>query len=606
MAAPSAGARAHGAGLERAYNKFIGRHGNTFSYTAKDGCIFVAIAKNPSPNAVGGLGCTICASAASRGIISPTVFSAYKYMGQNRSVTTMAPKLELEVLKRHCNISASQSIGKRPVDKHHAKAVRWMGAVLCELAHGASSSARAQISSCTAPSDAQIRIAVEILNGWGGSSLEDYSRRCNSAREQGASIPHTRCSAEVGRQIIMAAAEVEFDFDRKSVMARALEISWAQDKCNDTLLMKYRAVCDDWQVHCRVIDAIEPRGDRATQCALDMASSLRRLFTPHGQEHDARGEERFKAICRNANADGEPAEQLAFRLAKGTGALPNLDFITRAEEHSAALVLSRAVRKCDYVEPLLGKLVHNFTKQTVGGRAKCPGGMARFIQDSHKLRRKYSAQSMALTGKAFTDLCAKAGVAAPARSATSSVHFCMARFDCWVDPCEEMLRSVRTPISVLVDEAADPSGFQGWARGLLDSVFTYEPLVLMALTTEILRAGQAWVHGRDQRKRGTFQSICIATRLNMAFQKELHELIECENPIAFSKRYTLGTTNIVLNTLRDSYSRARSRARHACYSYVSGAAAWQGMAVDLLGWQVVAKHVVIVRLCFRTCANIFL
>ena len=60
-------------------------------------------------------------------------------------------------------------------------------------------------------------------------------------------------------------------------------------------------------------------------------------------------------------------------------------------------------------------------------------------------------------------------------------------------------------------------------------------LVSLALVVDIWLAARDWVHARDQRKRGTFGSICIAKRLNSAFLKDLHALIEQENPLALAK-----------------------------------------------------------------------
>ncbi len=409
-------------GLEKAYTKFLADHGDEFSYLREDGVKFCSIAPNPVVAGERGLGCVICAAAARHGVIAESVFSKYQYMGYKISALTEAPKLELEVLKRHCNLSASQASGKKPHHKRHAKAVHWMGVRSCR--HGAQAKRVTEQSASatyTAPTKGQIRIAIELVNGWGGRCLEDYTRRCATAREEGAPIPHTRCSAEVARQIVMAAAETEFDFDRTAVIPRALEIAWAQDKADDILLMKYRSVSTAWEVACRVIDAVPPRGDRATQCAEDMERSLRNLCTAHGGQLDTAAYEKFKALCRNANADGEPAEQLAFRLAKGTAALPNLDFIARAEEHSAALVLQRAVKKCECLEVLLGKLAHNFTRSAANGRAKCPGGFARFVNDSLKLRRKYAAHSIAQTSSEAKAICSRVGVAPPAPNALRSV-----------------------------------------------------------------------------------------------------------------------------------------------------------------------------------------
>ena len=60
----------------------------------------------------------------------------------------------------------------------------------------------------------------------------------------------------------------------------------------------------------------------------------------------------FKKVCRNANADGAPNEQLSLRFSKITSLLPQTDFITRAEEHNCHLVLKNASESCVWLDPL--------------------------------------------------------------------------------------------------------------------------------------------------------------------------------------------------------------------------------------------------------------
>jgi hypothetical protein len=116
------------------------------------------------------------------------------------------------------------------------------------------------------------------------------------------------------------------------------------------------------------------------------------------------------------------------------------------------------------------------------------------------------------------------------------MHFSMPRFDSFVDPLTVIFRNLKPILAALADEESDvKSPARNWATELLDTVFTYGSLVSLALVVDIWLAARDWVHARDQRKRGTFGSICVTKRLNTAFLKDLHKLIEQENPLALAQ-----------------------------------------------------------------------
>ena len=116
------------------------------------------------------------------------------------------------------------------------------------------------------------------------------------------------------------------------------------------------------------------------------------------------------------------------------------------------------------------------------------------------------------------------------------MHFAMPRFDSFVDPLTVIFRNLKPILAALADEESDEkSPARSWATELLDTVFTYGNLVSLALVVDIWLAARDWVHARDQRKRGTFGSICITKRLNNAFLKDLHTLIEQEKPLALAQ-----------------------------------------------------------------------
>ena len=75
-----------------------------------------------------------------------------------------------------------------------------------------------------------------------------------------------------------------------------------------------------------------------------------------------------------------------YRLAK---ALELFKHLSRAEEHSASLVLQSATKKCDYVQEHIEGLVTGMSKSTVGGRVVVPGGFARHVNNSPKFARKF-------------------------------------------------------------------------------------------------------------------------------------------------------------------------------------------------------------------------
>ena len=123
-----------------------------------------------------------------------------------------------------------------------------------------------------------------------------------------------------------------------------------------------------------MLDLVDATGDRSLQCIVDMRTSLERfsgdvvcerVVTDPPQPAEGTGSEdagatkktkkktKFRLkhipnpecmshsqeICRNANADGAPNEQLSLRFSKTTSLLPQIVFITRAEEHNCHVVL---------------------------------------------------------------------------------------------------------------------------------------------------------------------------------------------------------------------------------------------------------------------------
>ena len=153
-----------------------------------------------------------------------------------------------------------------------------------------------------------------------------------ASRKGGGDIPHTRCSAEVARNICVAASETLFDDDREDLRRDAiLEGSWAQDKQGRLFLMKAKFVYrKSWERRTRMIDAARVDGCKSLDGVACMERALDRFATRTGAaEPDPKVKRAVQATARNACADGASEAQLTFRLAKVKLVLPQLDFITR-------------------------------------------------------------------------------------------------------------------------------------------------------------------------------------------------------------------------------------------------------------------------------------
>ena len=519
------------------------KHGGELVHCRTDGSVLHPISLPPNPAQEAGLGCTVCAAACAAGVITASKWTRFEY-------GTGVSKPQIQDVKCHCNVAAQQRQGKRRLDGHHSTACDWgqLRPLHCEATTEPPAGSALPQPSDLAPSREHVTIAIELVHSWGGCTAADFARRCESARRAGGHVPHCHSSHEAFRKIVTAAAQVEFEHDRTVLIPSLLECSWAQDKADDTLLCKYRGVTADWAVHERVIGAFEPTGDRAVQGARDMATALASLCTAPGEaEPDAAAMATFVRCCRNATADGAAAEQLSLRIAKSDGTLPNLTFITRAEEHTANLVMERAIKKCGFIEHLLQRLLTGQT--TRAGSGKTPGGLARFLTDSPKLARRFKAQQQIAAGAARA-LEAALGAGPASAAPGSDVRFCMPRFDSLVDPLRSLLSQIGVVVAVLAEEAEDPTGFRDWARDLLNTAANYEALMTLGLVTDILIAARGWVHARDQKARGRFESICVSRRLNSAFVDEITALVEGDAPLALSKHYALGIGRGVYDTLR--------------------------------------------------------
>ena len=217
--------------------------------------------------------------------------------------------------------------------------------------------------------------------------------------------------------------------------------------------------------------------------------------------------------------------------------------------------MENAVAKSGWFKSIVDDWVLKF-KQT----DHMQGGFARYITNSYKFQKKFEMRALEDAAAAITSLTSSAAaVAAPTsrdRPQTPSAappsegavaagsaplptppprlkanfSFAPTRFDTVVEPMKAIFSNLKTCLAVLAED-----GDQPWQRGLLCRQFAYEPLVSAALGTEILERGKDWVHSRDQRRRGAYQSICIVQRLNRVFLKDLHDLVEADAPLALAE-----------------------------------------------------------------------
>jgi hypothetical protein len=114
-----------------------------------------------------GLGCTVCAAAAKAGVIRQSRWVTFCY-GAEPSTSTWKKiaSIQLEDLLRHCNLSQAQQRGKVPYDRGHAIALEYTKSKHeCEKGAGATAQTLEDVEDM-APTNDQIRIALEICWGW--------------------------------------------------------------------------------------------------------------------------------------------------------------------------------------------------------------------------------------------------------------------------------------------------------------------------------------------------------------------------------------------------------------------------------------------------------
>ena len=227
-----------------------------------------------------------------------------------------------------------------------------------------------------------------------------------------------------------------------------------------------------------MIDAARVDGCKSLDGVACMERALDRFATRTGAaEPDPKVKRAVQATTRNACADGASEAQLTFRLAKVKLVLPQLDFIARAKEHSASLVMKQATKQCTRLQKLIDALVSGFSSHFANGHVKMPGGFARHVFNSTKFHGQLDRQVAKQYGHTMKMLLRAAGVqdTLPPSGRRDDISekavqmsFCMSRFDCIVDPLAAIFDVLRGFVAVLVEEAA--TGFEPWAKELIDKV----------------------------------------------------------------------------------------------------------------------------------------
>lgn len=226
--------------------------------------------------------------------------------------------VQVQDLKRHANLCSLQMRGSHPRTKCHDIALRHSGVEALHPDRVTTLAVPPAKATFIGPAPSQVRIAIELAFGRGGKTLSDFPRRCQTAREQGAAIPHFRTSEDTCRRVWLAAAEVLFDEDRELLASGSIsEASWAQDKRKNLLLMKAKYLTVDWKRRSRMIDALDCQGDTGLGLAREVKRALETLCTRTGcNSPDSTLISAAQAVFRNACADGEFAEQNCFRFVK--------------------------------------------------------------------------------------------------------------------------------------------------------------------------------------------------------------------------------------------------------------------------------------------------
>ena len=242
-----------------------------------------------------------------------------------------------------------------------------------------------------------------------------------------------------------------------------------------------------------------------------------------------------------------------------------MDFIARCKSHAAHGVLDRALKQCDHLSHLVNVLICGIGSLQPNGP---PGGFARHLANSSRLRRKFEQRRLDELSEATSKLLSAADIHNPKWSA-KNLSFAMERFDALVEPLKKLLMNTRVLFAVLADEVSDIRGHRDWAQNILNEMLSYKSLVTLALFVEAYLVGKDFVHGFDAKHAGPFSCVARVKPACEAFLSRLDELFGGDSPLVFSKRYTNGVVHHVLKMLQGGIVVQSSQG-------TVGAASWPG------------------------------
>ena len=231
-------------------------------------------------------------------------------------------------------------------------------------------------------------------------------------------------------------------------------------------------------------------------------------------------------------ADGESGEPLGARFAKMQGSLPNLIAVARCQTHTASRELEKAISSDSRAQHLIETLVNKFSS----GDAN-PGGLARALRNSVRLRTKLDAKAKQLS--AIDDHVDRL-------KATMMPGFAAQRFDTIAETACGIVNEYPVVLAFLAEVVAEQGKSSLWAANLLTTAFSAENLLLWSLLAEFLASARKFVHSQDNSKsspsnlaRTAFHVQILKTDLNKLFYfRDLDG--KPQEPLVFNPHFTQG------------------------------------------------------------------
>ena len=209
-------------------------------------------------------------------------------------------------------------------------------------------------------------------------------------------------------------------------------------------------------------------------------------------------------------ADGEPAEQLCpAYFAKLSEC--KVRAVWRCGAHSAQRSLENSLAADAHASALVSNLI---TKYSTGRDS--PGGFARAVNNSPKLKSSFSAAAQRLDGI----------LGGAARN--SSMSFAAQRFNTILDVSQAIIYNLPAVISLLTEVQITDPHLAPWARGLLACLST-ENLLLLACLAELTRIAASTIHRYDN-DAATPGAMAESAQLFFTLKEELYRMFFFKSP----------------------------------------------------------------------------